>query len=124
MFVLWISERMEEFPCPAEVTECILPQHRISPLRTDIVIHSLYALQSETQNDPLLRCCLSITEVNEKSTTMEYFNKPEPVTFIHLFSYHGSESRLPLFGYHKKSFSEAGTTGINIDFLAFFFPKA
>lgn len=55
---------------------------------------------------------------------MKYFNKPESANFIHLFSYYGSESRLPLFAYHKKSFSEAGRTGINIDFLALFFAKA
>lgn len=55
---------------------------------------------------------------------MKYFNKPESATFIPLFSYHGSESKLPLFAYHKKSFSEAGKTGINIVFLALFFAKA
>lgn len=38
MFVLWLTESMEEFPCPAEATECIPPGHRIIPLRTDIVI--------------------------------------------------------------------------------------
>lgn len=46
---VWTPEGTEEFSNPAEVTGGTLPWHRISLLRTDIVIHCmLYSLKHKT----------------------------------------------------------------------------